>query len=224
MNAQDFSEMEGRKGNITLVLVWVCKWQGKLRRGLLISPSVSVDHPDITSKFLSNSQQTYNLPLASPTASAASLARNRTSSSIVKENVSDLLLVAINHPMSIIFDRQKLSITVPITLELRSASNEILICCIEAVDKRPLNSNNPGDNKLYNQALKGLRWEGKTKYIDLKIAPYESITLNFKAHISKAGVYNMKRFNITVSKFSETVKVPETYIKYLRGQSLLEVS
>ena len=34
----------------------------------------------------------------------------------------------------------------------------------------------------------------------------------------------MKRFNITVSKFSETTKVvQESYIKYLNRQSLLEV-
>lgn len=221
MNALEFSEMEAQNGNITLVLVWICKWQGKLRRGLLISPSVSVDHPDVSSRFLAN--QMFSLPLASPTASAASLARNRTCSNM-KDNISDLLLVAINHPLTIKLDHQKLSVIVPITLEIRSASNETFLCCIEAVDKRPLNSNNITDNKLYNQALKGLRWEGKTKYIDLKIAPYSSLTLNFKAAISKAGVYNMKRFNITISKCNENVNgVQESYIKYLRGQSLLEV-
>ena len=221
MNANDFSEMEAHKGNVTIVLIWVCKWQGKLRRGLLISPSVSIDHIDLSSKYLTNSQQMYNLPLASPTASAASLARHRLTSSI-KENLSDLLLVAINHPSSIVLG-QNLSVTVPVTLQLRSASREILLCCIEAVDKRPLNSSNHSENKLYN-AIKGLRWEGKTQYIDLKINPNSIINLNFKANISKAGVFNMKRFNITVSKFSETTKVvQESYIKYLNGQSLLEV-
>jgi hypothetical protein len=66
-----------------------------------------------------------------------------------------------------------------------------------------------------------MRWEGKTKYVDMYLAPFSSRSLPFTAAISKVGVFDLKRFKVTVSRADE--KNDEAISKVLYGQCLIEL-
>ena len=51
---------------------------------------------------------------------------------------------------------------------------------------------------------KGIRWLGKTKFSDIIIHPFSSIQLQFAASLSKHGIFDLKRFKLSVHVNDET--------------------
>jgi len=72
---------------------------------------------------------------------------------------------------------------VAVTLELRSVADEPLSVSVE-VSEAPLGA---------------VRWEGKVSYSKVPLAPHASLSMKFCAVVSKAGVFDLKRFQVTVA-------------------------
>ena len=54
--------------------------------------------------------------------------------------------------------------------------------------------NGLGDaGKVSRPLPKGLRWESKTKFVGIEIAPYGTVQLIFKAMITRPGIFDLKR-------------------------------
>jgi hypothetical protein len=179
MNALEVASYEATTGSIAIAVVWACKWQGKIRRGIHYTFNISMLSTDVTTVNVSKNPQGSRF-VGSP------------SRNIVNKipNISELVLVSITHPSSIHSSEAKSSVHVPVVVELRSASKESMAITVEAIDRRTVSNNDKKSNSTHH---KGLRWEYKTKYVDVNLPSQSSVKLSFTASLPKTGVFDLKR-------------------------------
>lgn len=204
MSAADLAALEARQGNVNLTIVWSCLWKGAVRRGMHSVSQISLFSG-------------VGLGPVTP-----------------RPTLADSMLVGITHPSSAVLSvdsgleldvhetsangRRNGSITetspasrakrarVPVLLELRSISEETLSVDVEAVEAPDLQG--------------GVRWEGKVAYAQVLLAPMSSVVLPFFAVVSKAGVFDLKRFTVVVTSHDRNV-LPST--KQFSDNSFVQV-
>lgn len=176
MNALEVASQEAATGNIAIAVVWACKWQGKIRRGIHYTFNISILSTDVTTGNIGKNPSF----LVNP------------SRNIVNKvpNIAELVLVSITHPSSVHLPEGKSSVHVPVIVELRSASKESMSITVESIDRRTVSNNDKKNNSTHH---KGLRWEYKTKYVDVKLPSQSSVKLSFTASLPKTGVFDLKR-------------------------------
>ena len=102
------------------------------------------------------------------------------SSVVVRPSRTDLLLVGVTHEGEASIPADRRSVRVPVSVELRSVADEALTVSVEAEDPSL-------------PCERAMRWEGKTAYVDVVLAPRATATLTFFAVLGGAGVYDLKR-------------------------------
>lgn len=99
---------------------------------------------------------------------------------VVRSSRTDLVLVGVTHEGEASIPAGRRSVRVPVSLELRSVADEPLTVSVEAEDPSL-------------PCERAVRWEGKTAYVDVVLAPRATTTLAFFAVLGGAGVYDLKR-------------------------------
>ena len=122
---------------------------------------------------------------------------------------------------------------VPVTLSLRSLSNEPLSVTIAAIDLTTATSNkftSTAPQYVYNDqpeytfekvANLGLRWNGKTQHIGIVIPPNSEKEVHMCAYLTQPGTFDLNRFKVSV-RFNQSVNSQLT-VKPFMGQSLINV-
>jgi len=111
---------------------------------------------------------------------------------------------------------------VPVEVELRSFYPHPVIVTVEAIDRRSHTHTTLPDGQTVRPPPKGMRWEGKTKYTEVTLSPSSSRLLPFAAAITKPGVFDLKRFKVTVNRAG--AKESAAVNKVLYGQCLIELT
>lgn len=171
-------------GEVIVAFGWVCRHGGVIRRGVHVSDALPV--------------------LGAVPSRPSVLASDFVSVRINHGGQNDLKLPA-SGPL-----------VVPVMVELRSTANVSLSVDVDALDTFVLKrigvvatgqaapegatqaasgSTAFSGNELFSPVVpvKGIRWEGKLRYKNLKISPFEVSTLQFAAVITRTGVFDLKK-------------------------------
>lgn len=195
-SATDLAHLEASGGNVNVIVVWKCQWQGKPRLGMhnLSHVSVLLNHSVSSSVDFSKRKKT-----------------------ILRS--SDYLLAGIYHVPKLDMQSKSESkdsrmtngLVVPVTVQLRSVNQKPLIISVEVVDRKETKDTASKDGNLENKApqiksssddsnvavakssSRGFQWICKTKYQDIELRPFASTSLSFHALITQPGVFDLKR-------------------------------
>mmetsp|Transcript_14452 Transcript_14452/g.21723 ORF Transcript_14452/g.21723 Transcript_14452/m.21723 type:complete len:1460 (-) Transcript_14452:198-4577(-) len=200
---------EMKRGEATVAVAWACHWKGQLHHGISI---LHRQHLFRSTGLENDSSASIPLP--------ASPVRKLSPGTVSGENPSDMLGVGFKHPQSITWDFSKGRCPVSVMLELHSTSSVPLVVYVEALEWIDMPSNRSSSRRR-RPPVKGLHWEGKSRYVGVLISPQSTVQLPFLALISRKGVYDVKRFRVAVSLTNDETSSPT--IKVLQGQSLVAV-
>mmetsp|Transcript_61952 Transcript_61952/g.108957 ORF Transcript_61952/g.108957 Transcript_61952/m.108957 type:complete len:1520 (-) Transcript_61952:123-4682(-) len=233
-SAQDLANGAAARNGLTVAAVWACRWEGKLRWGM---------HKISQLSFVGDAASAAGgvVPTHSDPGAGAGKAgiapggANKLTAGVPStRSASDYLLVGVHHA-----PRASLSpagsTDVPVTLRLRSLCPEPLSVTLAALDHAPSEATarlmHPGPSYVYNdqpevtltkESDHGMRWNGKTQHIGIVLAPNATKDVDVAAYFTKAGVYDLNRFKISV-RFSNSSN-PQLALKHLHGQSLITVT
>lgn len=208
------AEIHASKDFCSVIVSWTCKWKGKICSGISTIFNQSL---------LPHSESEVQIPTLIRQLSPSLL----TGQAPVKTSdkyVGDLLLTALTHEYEVQWDfRTKGSFPLQVYLEISSNSvNDTLLLSVEALDWIDVTT-----SRLSNAAsrrrppVRGMRWEGKNRYVDVLIPPLKSISIPFLALICQEGVYDVKRFRVTVGFTNDLLTAPMN--KILPGASYVSV-
>jgi hypothetical protein len=187
--ASQLAAAEAASCSATVAVVWVCRWRGKIRRGMHFCSGIS-----LLSSF--NDSSTNNLLV--PTVPRP----------LTEINPADSLFAAVVHapttalePIAGVAGGRPVAL-LPVTLELRSAYAKPLVITIEINDKRAsrpvtgYGNDTPRDPGALVQPLpKGMRFEDKTKFVGIEVAPFAQVDVPFLVSFTRAGVFNVNRYD-----------------------------
>jgi hypothetical protein len=174
---------ELKRGQLSIGISWITYWKGKVHHG------ISLLHHQQILKYHCTSD-----PFALPPAIAL-----KTSSSSPQNQLSDVITVGFNHHQSLLWDFNEGRCPVTIMVLIHSIHpTKSFVISVEALEWLDMMTTK-SLNRRKRPPLKGLHWEGKSRYIDLTLSPMATISLPFLALISRKGIYNIKRFPISFS-------------------------
>lgn len=181
-------QSEAKQNQTTIVIGWVCKWRGRMCSGLHLLHSQSLV---VSSDFIDSSVPP-SLPIVNPMLqSVNSLSSASALSSQNVFNVNDMIHIAMTHQQVINWDFSKGHCPVQLLLEFHSNFTDIaVVISVDALDWIDFNSS------LVNKRrppVRGLRWEGKSRFVDVVLPPLQTVKLPFLALILQRGVYNINR-------------------------------
>jgi hypothetical protein len=178
---------ELKRGQLTLGISWITYWKGKVHHG------ISLLHHQQILKYHNTTSDISTLP-PPPLLPPPSLV---TKSSIATQNqLSDVITVGFNHHQSLTWDFNHGRCPVAIMVLIHSIHpTQSFVISVEALEWLDMMTTK-ALNRRKRPPLKGLHWEGKSRYIDLTLPPMSTISLPFLALVSRKGVYNIKRFSL----------------------------
>lgn len=166
---------ELKRGQLTIGISWLTYWKGKLHHG------ISLLHHQPILKY----HHSPNLIPVSPKLASSSNQQNQ---------LSDVISVGFNHHDRVIWDFTKGRCPLHIMVQIHSIHpTKSFIISVEALEWLDMMTTK-ALNRRKRPPMRGLHWEGKSRYIDLTLSPMSSISLPFLALISRKGVYNIKRY------------------------------
>jgi hypothetical protein len=189
MSAHELSVYEAQTGNVNIMVIWKCKWQGKIRLGMHYIPHVSIISQE--ARYESSNKK---IPRAL--------------------KLPDSLLIGIYHEKQLKFAPSDATNTsrgllVPVTVRLQSAHPRAIYLNVEVVDRKDTSTNAstlgniPAGNMsksaedmnsaVAKSSSRGMLWHCKTKYQQVYIPAFSFTSLLFQALISHPGVYDLKR-------------------------------
>jgi hypothetical protein len=205
---------EVERNEATVAIAWSCLWGGKLHRGLNV-----LHHQKLFKSEFLNDEATIvsndNAPVPSMLRGAngsgsgsgepTSFTERSRDMSLVSHHAADRLTVTLVAPPAVAWDFQKQGrCPVAVSLDIYSNHpNTPIVVSVEALEWLDLNADvyiNPNKSNTTiakprkRPPVKGLRWEGKSRFVDVVVPPLTSISLPFLALISKNGVFDMKRY------------------------------
>jgi hypothetical protein len=131
-------------------------------------------------------------------------ADNKRSITMASHQAADRLTVTLAAPPSVSWDFAGQG-RCPVTVSLDIYSNHpeaSIMVSVEALEWIDLNTDTHASPNKSNAStprarkrppVKGLRWEGKSRFVDVIIPPLSSVSLPFLALIAKVGVFDIKR-------------------------------
>lgn len=173
------------RGQLTLGISWLTYWKGKLHHG------ISLLHHQPILKYHNRPDSIG--PVLSP----------KLLTSLSNQNqLSDVITVGFNHHDSLIWDFSQGRCPLRIMVQIHSIHpTKSFVISVEALEWLDM-MNTKALNRRKRPPMKGLHWEGKSRYIDLTLSPMSSISLPFLALVSKRGVYNIKRYLLSLFTLS----------------------
>ena len=229
-SAQDLADLAATGNSLTVAAVWACRWEGKLRWGM---------HKISTLSFIGEGVSAVGGQLGGPGTSAGRKASAIGAGIVLPSSQSgrpaaDFLLLGVKHVSTLTLPTTPPhAVEVPVTLSLRSLSNEPLSVTIAAIDLTTATSNkftSTAPQYVYNDqpeytfekvANLGLRWNGKTQHIGIVIPPNSEKEVHMCAYLTQPGTFDLNRFKVSV-RFNQSVNSQLT-VKPFMGQSLITV-
>jgi hypothetical protein len=175
----DIATNETQSRSVTVALLWVCRWEGRIRWGLQSVPNLSF--------------------VAGPQAMASSSSSSSGSTAVSKQqrNPADFLLVGLHHPQRVQLEGPGPHLRhIPVRVSLKSVSDRPLLVSVDAEqdgDSSGGESSAAPGSCVDKRINTGFRWSGKTGCSDFTLAPHSETYLNLFAAISHAGVYDLKK-------------------------------
>jgi hypothetical protein len=190
----------------TVVIAWTCYWRGKVRHGLNILHHQKLFKSELMSGVPQNSLISTSPPsLLRGDSDMPNLTATRRQLSLISQHAADRLTVTLVSPQTVSWDfSTRGRCPVNVSLELYSNHPDVpIVVSVESLEWIDLNADVPvnankssttGSRVLKRPPVKGLRWEGKSRFVDIVIPPLSSVCLPFLALIARKGVYDMKRY------------------------------
>ena len=185
---------EMRTGQATVAVAWVCHWQGRVHHGISMQHH---QHLHKSTGLVSDGSGSAGASLPAPPRKKAPLLlspSNKLLSSSV--GTGEFLSVGFMHPHSVVWDFAdgRCPVNVELGLHSTSASRTMLVSveALEWIDIRQQQSQTTSTRRK-RPPVKGLHWEGKSRYVDVEVKPLATLRLPFLALISRRGVYDVKR-------------------------------
>eukprot|EP01034_Spumella_vulgaris_P025924 gene25924-32432_t len=177
----DIAFNEAQNRSVTIALLWVCRWEGRIRWGMQSVPNLSFVAGALSAASSSSSGST-----------AVPKPQQR--------NPADFLLVGLHYPHRVQLEGEAPYLQyVPVRVSLKSVSDRPLLVSVEAEDHdnagEASGTSNSGGT-IEKRINTGFRWSGKTGCAEFTLAPHTETDLNLFAAISQAGVYDLKNASI----------------------------
>lgn len=193
---QEVALAESRRGTLGVAVLWVCRWQGKLRWGLHHAHHVRRS----VATFL---ESTVPSSLSPSTSSQKLLATSSSSSgkrSVVGDGPAttahDWVVVGLRHPSEVSLaisatnsSHRYASITV--TVDLRSVHHHPVYVTLQIIDDQQASQDH--SNHSYAWSSTSCLWEGKVRYEEIVLAPHETQSLRFTLLCLQSGVFDVNR-------------------------------
>jgi hypothetical protein len=179
---------EIRKGEVTVAVAWLCHWRGQVHHGLSV---LHHQHLHKSTGLVNDS----SFAVAPPPIRQKSLNSMAPTSTIAGSG--DFLSVGFQHPHKVEWDFSKGRCPVNVEVGLHSTSpTRTMLVSVEALEWVDISSarQNSTSPRRKRPPLKGLHWEGKSRFVDVELAPFAMVRLPFLALISRRGVYDVKRY------------------------------
>lgn len=178
---------EIRKGGATVAVAWLCHWRGQVHHGLSI---LHHQHLHKSTGLMNDSSSAVAPPPIRPKST------NSMVPILTLAGSSDFLSVGFQHPHKVEWDFSKGRCPVNVEVGLHSTSpTRTMLVSVEALEWIDISSarQNSTSPRRKRPPLKGLHWEGKSRFVDVELAPLATVRLPFLALISRRGVYDVKR-------------------------------
>ena len=197
---------------------------GKIVKGLYNSSELTIgscgdksQYRALTNAFIETS------PSNSSAQNSAIGVINYLCNNAVGDGMSELLFIALSHEKSVVLkpivDKSSAtSVTVPVSLTVFSRRSEGLSISIESIDSR--NATALASLPHASQAQQPVRWQGKTKFVDVAVEGLGSTKVDFSCSISKGGIFDLNRFRVT-ARVAGSSEAPSVYT--IPGVSLVDV-
>ena len=197
----------------TVVIAWSCFWRGKLHRGLNVLHHQKLFKSEFMKQNVRDLQASTSVPtiLRGYCDIMQSYSDSRRPPfSLESQLAADRLTVTLVAPQALSWDFSSHG-RCPLTVSLDIYSNHPeanIVISVEALEWLDLNvpgadpnasfsspnkSNTTGGRGRKRPPVKGLRWEGKSRFVDIVIPPLSSVSLPFLALIARKGVFDIKR-------------------------------
>ena len=92
----------------------------------------------------------------------------------------------------------KKSVTVPVEVSLRNLYGKELLVSATATKRNPNTSDSSDGSNSSNSPIIGLRWAGKTKFLNVRVPAGGEVRLPFKCVLSRRGVFDLNCFDLRV--------------------------
>lgn len=172
------AKSEMKNCETTVAVSWVCKWRGKLCRGLHLLHGQSIVGVEIPSA-ISPMVPMISLPLSSP--------KKQSSSTL---DISSMISIAICHNQIVKWSFDKGNCPVPVQLEFHSNFKDTaVLVSVDALDWIDISTSKR------RPPVRGLRWEGKSRFVDIVVRPLSTVSVPFLALLMQKGVYNVNRYS-----------------------------
>ena len=175
-------------GGGCLIISWVARWRGLLRRGMQMLTDIPVISA-IPGSANSRGSANFNINLSQSVS-------NNSGAQFDSSIIDKLIGVSIKHENIVKLPPVSKSCLVNITLSVLSMSSVPVYITIEALEKKSRSESedltrSSSKPHFYNKSFK---WLGKTKFSRLKLEPSNSLKLDFSAFITKGGIFDLKRY------------------------------
>lgn len=169
-------------------------WKGKIHYGITLLHQLQ-----IIKTFESHSNLLTNTIPSISSSPLSSIKLNRPSHPTHSQQydyLNDVITVGFNHLHSMKWNFVKNGkCTVHILFQFYSIHpTQTYNISIESLEWLDIITNKLPNTKRKRPPLKGLHWEGKTRYTNLLLPPQKLLSVLFVALISRKGVYNIKRY------------------------------
>jgi dimeric dUTPase (all-alpha-NTP-PPase superfamily) len=192
--------------SIGITVIWVCRWQEKIRWGMHHIPFITILSPILYREMITSSSLNPSSPYFSPVVSSSSSSSSSSTSSSLPlvdnrffHHSLSYLQFAINHLKQIDWKINMLHQFVPVTITIKSLSNHRNISfSLQGLSHQYANINkisNQKNNEILLSKISnlGFIWSGKSRYNNMIIKPKEEILFHFMIEVKKPGVYNLNR-------------------------------
>lgn len=176
--AIDIALTEASKSSALVAVIWICRHQGKLIRGMdtatvSLLPEIS-GNPNIRKNLEYNDLNYLNND---------------------KRAAVDYLSVGLNHSNKVKLSSPKINIPIIINVKSNNISKKIYFS-INIINKKNdfLDIENAQNDHDVYEFQSGLTWGNKTTYLDIELLPYESKEIKFLAIFSKSGMFDLNRW------------------------------
>ena len=189
----------------TIVIAWTCHWRGKIHQGLNVLHHQKLFRSEFMQERVADPLTVVTAPTLLRGYSDSNSKRTEVKKplSIASRYAADRLTVTLVAPQAVSWDfSEQGRCPVSVSLDLYSNHPEVnILVSVEALEWVDLNNDGTATQSVPNNAgkqrkrppVKGLRWEGKSRFVDVVIPPLSSVSLPFLALISREGVYDIKR-------------------------------
>jgi hypothetical protein len=218
---QEVAFAESRKGTLGVAVLWVCRWQNKLRWGLHHAHHIRRSIVQYLDRPM-HSVATANVK--SLATSAGPPGSNQATNDWIIVGLKHSPLIGLSASSSSVAASARQRSTLTINVDIRSVHNKTLYVTIQTIDEAATAASQQMVNHPFSWSSASCQWVGKTRFEDVEVLPHDAASCQFTVHFFSPGVFDVNRFEVTVSTEPKTAPngVSREFTRVV-GQSLITV-